>query len=123
VIVTYEEEKWLLKVQVLFYYNEWDLEKLIFGRKKKKKATKSVKEKRKSTVNKFNRFLRVLKTFKIMEWQIAIDTGDPIRNAWLYPLYFSRRAWKHLYINFIDENYLVIKIRNTPWKLAFAFMR
>jgi hypothetical protein len=122
-LVSYENEKWWLNVWVLFFHKQWDLEKLIFAEKKKKKRVKRIAEKRKPGTNKFRKFLKVMKTFRVTNWQIAIDTGDTIKNAWLYPLNFSAYTWKHVYINFTDENYIVLSIRNTPWKLAYAFLR
>ena len=122
-IVTYDNEKWWLKVRVLFFYKQSDLEKLIFAKKKKKKRVNRIAKKRKPGMNKFKKFLKVAKTFRVTKWQIAIDTGDTVKNAWLYPLNFSAYTWKHVYINFTDENYIVLSIRNTPWKLAYAFLR
>ena len=72
---------------------------------------------------KFRFFLNRLKSFRVIEWCIAIDTGDKIKNGWLYPLNFSPYTRQHLYINFMDENYLVLRIRNAPWMLAFAFLK
>jgi len=122
-IVTYEKDIWWLKIRILFFYKQWELEKLIFAPKKKKRA-KRVPQKRKTVKSKrLRKFFDLLKTFRVVKWQMAIDTGDSIKNAWLYPLNFFPHIGKHLYINFTDENYLVLKIRNAPWKLAYAFMK
>lgn len=120
-IVIYEDEKWLLKIRILFFSRQWDLEELIF-REKKKKRIKKVKRKRKKTMG-LRKIFNLLKTFRVTQWQMAIDTGDNVRNAWLYSLNFLPYAHGHLYVNFFDENYLLLKIRNALWKLAYAFMR
>jgi hypothetical protein len=65
----------------------------------------------------------LLKTFRVTHWEIAIDTGDVIKNAWLFPLNFYPPVHRHLFINFSDENYLLFEARNSPWKLVYAFMR
>jgi len=66
---------------------------------------------------------RMARTFHILEWKLAIDTGDYTRNAQLYPLNFMPGAFSHLQVNFRDENYLVLKISNRPWKIVYAFLR
>jgi hypothetical protein len=119
-IIMYENKKWWLKIRVLFFYKQWELEKLVFAKKKRKRIPK----KRKPGKNKVPaRFFALLKTFRITRWQVAIDTGDATKNAWLYPLNFFPYTWQHLYINFTGENYLVITIRNAPWKLAYTFLK
>lgn len=67
--------------------------------------------------------VRIIKTFRVTEWRLAVDTGDHTRNAQLYPLNFLPGTFRHLQINFRDENYLVLKIRNRPWKILYAFLR
>ena len=69
------------------------------------------------------KIIRIIRTFQVTEWQLAVDTGDHSRNAQLYPLNFLPGAFPHLQINFRDENYLVLKTRNRPWKIVFAFLR
>jgi hypothetical protein len=121
--VVYENERWLLKLWILFFHKQWELEKLIFAKKKRKTRVKPGRKKRKSGADKLKKFVNVIKTFRITKWKIAIDTEDTVTNAWLYPLNFSRYTWNHLYVNFADENYMVITIRNVPLKLAYAFLR
>jgi hypothetical protein len=65
----------------------------------------------------------LLKTFRVTQWEIAIDTGDVIKNAWLYSLNFYSPVYHHLFINFSDENYFLLETRTSPWKLAYAFIR
>jgi hypothetical protein len=120
-MVTFEEDKWLLKIRVLFFHKQWEIEKLIF-KKKKIRRIKKPKQKRKRKF-KWWKMFRALKTFRIKKYEIAIDTGDNLLNVWLYPLNFYPTARKHLHINFFDENYLVFEIRNTPWRLIHAFMK
>ena len=67
--------------------------------------------------------MKLIKTFRVTNWKVAIDTGDTVKNAWLYPLNFIPDTRRHLHINFEDENYLVFSVRNAPWKLAYAFFR
>ena len=92
--------------------------------KKMKDPTAKRKPKRRMKISRvLKKLIRVLKTFRITEWQLAVDTGDHTRNAQFYPLNFLPYTYKNLNINFCDENYLVLKIRNRPWKIVFAFLR
>jgi hypothetical protein len=58
----------------------------------------------------------------VEEWRLAMDTGDYILNARLFPLNFLPGCRNHLHINFLEENYLYLKIRNYPWKIIYAFV-
>jgi len=119
--LVYEQEKWWLRISVLFFSKEWDLATM--SHKKKKKIRKV--EPKKST--KKSRWLRRLfnmgKSFRVTRWQLAVDTGDDIKNAWLYQLNFYPAFRHHLNINFFDENYLFLQIRNAPWRLIYALMK
>ena len=120
-VVTYKNDCWRLNVSVLFFHKQWDLAKLILKKKKKTMG----KRKRKKTIAKKSyrarKFFNVIKTFQVKKWQLAIDTGDVTTNARLYALNFITR--RHLYINFAEENHLLVIIRNAPWKLAYAFIK
>ena len=64
-----------------------------------------------------------MKTFRVTKWELAIDTGDSLRNAWLYPLNFHPGMGRHFCVNFFDETYLLLEIRNAPWRMVRALMR
>ena len=121
--VTYQDECWWLNLKVLFFHKQWDLEKLIFRKKKKTRNKIERKKPIRKKRNRARKFFNVIKTFRVKKWQIAIDTGDVTKNAWLYALNFSPKTRQHLYINFTEENYLLLIIRNAPWKLAYAFLK
>jgi hypothetical protein len=118
------ENEWWLSFQILFYhktirFSEIKLKpKKITGDKTRQKPKRKMKMSRLLKIS-----LRVIKTFRVKEWQLAIDTGDNVRNAQLYPLNFMRFAGNHLHINFMDENYFRLKVRNRPWKILYAFLR
>lgn len=122
-ILVYESDKWWLRLNVLFFHKQWDLEKLILEKRKKTKRQRPRKKKKVHKTGRLKKFFNLAKSFRIIKWQLAMDTGDVIKNAWLYPLNFSRYTRQHLYINFVDENYLVMIIRNAPWKMAYAFLK
>jgi len=119
--IVYEQDKWWLKISVFFFFKQWDLEGLIFKPKKK------VRKKRPKTKRGLSKWLRklfnLIKTFRVTKWQIAIDTGDDVRNAWLYSLNFYPGIRRHFCVNFFDESYLLLEIRNAPWKMVYALMK
>jgi hypothetical protein len=121
--VTYQNEKWWLNVRVLFFHKQWDLQRLILTGKKKKKIGRRRQKQATSGAGKLRKFLNVFRSFQLIKWKTAIDTGNAIDNAYLYPLNFLPHIRKHCHINFGGENYLVFKIRNTAWKLAYAFLK
>jgi hypothetical protein len=89
------------------------------GSQKKKKP---VRHKKRTSVN-FQKIIRLISTFKIKDWQLGIDTGDFANNARLYPLNFIPYCNKHVQINFTGENFLYLKIVNSPWRIVYAFLR
>jgi hypothetical protein len=122
-MIVYEQDKWLLKISVWFFSKQWELEELLF-RERKKKRVRKVKPNGKTAKTKWLRKIpRLLKTFQVTQWRIAIDTGDDLKNAWLYPLNFYPSTSQHLFINFSGDNYLFVKIRNAAWKLGLAFLK
>jgi len=65
----------------------------------------------------------MLRTCRVEEWQLAIDTGDYALNAQIYPLNFVPALHHHLGINFNNKNYLYMKIRNSPVRILYAYLR
>lgn len=118
------EGEWWLSMQILFFQKTMRLSEIKAKPKKIKNAKAKEKPGKKMKISRMlMKGIRVIKTFRVNEWQLAIDTGDHTRNAQLYPLNFLPYAFKHLHINFRDENYLVLKIRNRPWKILYALLR
>lgn len=69
------------------------------------------------------KFIKILKTFHIVQWEIAISADDNTTTARWYYLNFLPFMRKHVHINFIDQNYLVMIIKNKVWRIAYAFMK
>jgi hypothetical protein len=68
------------------------------------------------------KMVKLIKSCRVSEWQLAVDTGDYTCNARLFPLNYLPYTFEHVYINFRDDNYLVVKIRSRPWKMLYAFL-
>lgn len=122
-MISYERDRWWVSIRILFFYKRWELEKLIFRKRKKRKTGKRIKKETTRRTDWLRKIVNIIKSFKVVKWQVAIDTGDTTENAWLYPLNFLPDTRKHCYINFSDENYLMIKIRNAPWKVVYALFK
>ena len=127
------ELRWISIGKVLLWYEgEWWLSfRILFFRKKISLASisispKKIEKKRRQKTNRallLRKMFRVLKIFRIQEWQLSIDTGNYLYNAWLYPVNFLPYSYGHLYINFNNENYFFIKVRSSPWKMIYAYLR
>ena len=116
--INYKEEEWLLRFRIFFYAKEIQLRN-IKGRKKKQEKSKRKKRNPRKMMRKF---LAVMKTFRVPVWRISIDTGDYVYNAWLYPLnYFI--GTEHCQINFHEENYLVLELKNNLARMLYAWFR
>jgi hypothetical protein len=123
-IFVYEEDEWWLKIQGLFFYKKWSFLQMIFADKKSKKKVKQAQRKKSTTnIKWFSKFFNVLKTFRVIEWKVAISSSDTLENAWLYPLNFLPYSRQHVQINFTDENYLVLTVRNKPLRIIYALMK
>lgn len=87
-----------------------------------RKKTLTLKSKNKATGKRvLTRIIRIINSFKVVAWNLAIDTGDNILNARLFPLNFIPMSYNHVNINFLNKNFLYIKVRNNVWKIIKAY--
>ena len=116
------DEEWWLSMQILFFRKTIRFSNL---KRKTKKTRKRIAKKKKkgNPISKLSKMIMVIKTFRVTEWHLSVDTNDPVLNAQLYPLNYWHSVYGHLNINFNEENYLLVRIRNRPWKILYAFMR
>ncbi len=120
-IMLHEKNEWWLKVRVLFFEKKWKLTDFVIKKRARKKTlTRHSKEKKRIKFSS-GRILSVLTTFRVARWQAALDTGDNILNAWLYPLNFFPVTGLHLFVNFTDSNYVSIKLKNRPLRMIYAW--
>jgi len=118
------ETEWWLSFRILFFQKTIRFSEMKRKSKKIKDTASKKKPKKKIKISRMlKKLTRVIKTFRVTEWQLAIDTGDSTRNAQLYPLNYLPYTFEHLRINFRDENFLLLKIRSSPWKILYAFLR
>jgi len=118
------DDEWWLGIQVLFYRKNIRLAGI--KRKNSKPVKKSLKIKPKKKLNTgmvFKKVSRIIKTIEVTECRLAIDTNDYVYNAQLYPLNFIPVGGKHIFINFNNENYLVLKVMCYPWKMLYGYFK
>jgi len=119
----FENEEWWLKIQVLFFSKKWNLIQLFFAGKKKLARIKNRRKKNARKNKTVFRILKVLKTFRIVQWEIAFSAEDNVKNAYWYWLNFFPLTRRHIHVNFIDENYLVLVIKNKIGRVVYAFIK
>ena len=114
----------LFRFRIFFWKKEIDL--LTWQpTKKKKKAKKAKKKKKRGKIPmSLRKFRRLLKTFKILEWELDLDTDNYLVNGWLYPVfYFLNRAGKRFQINYRGRFYWRMVIENRGYRVLWALLR
>ena len=97
---------------------------MFFPGKKKRKRINKNRQKRDVRKNKtIFRILKVLKTFRVAQWEVAFSADDYAKNAYWYWLNFFQLTRQHLHINFMDENYFVLVIKNRIGRMVYAFIK
>jgi hypothetical protein len=67
----------------------------------------------------------VLASFKINKCTISVDTGDVELNGILYPVLYGLSVYtgKNIRINFLDENFVILEIKNSVARMSWAYLR
>lgn len=117
------EDEWWFSFQVFFYRKTIRLSGIKAKPQKAKPPVKKKKTKKLKLTRVLIKAIRVIKTFRLREWQLYFDSGNYLLNAQIYPLNYLPFAYRHVYINFMDENYLVLKATNQPWKIVYNILR
>jgi len=116
--------EWWLRLQLPFYRKTFRMADMKSNRLKRKTIIEKEKPKKgrklKLVVKKI---FRVMKSFRVSEWKLALDSGDYVTNAQIYPLNFFPKVFRHLFVNFNGENFLVLKMSNRSWKILYNFFR
>ncbi|MBS1511600.1 MAG: hypothetical protein JST86_12210 [Bacteroidetes bacterium] len=120
----WHKDGWLLYLHVPFYHKTIPLTGSIRKGSKAAPVHKDRPLKKRIPLKKvLKKSTAVLKTFSVDEYTLAVDTGDFTVNARLYPLNFLPGARNHLFINFHNNNFLVLKLHNYPWRMLYALLR
>lgn len=118
------DEEWWLSMQLPFYRKTMRVAEIKTKPAKKEIATTKKKPVKKITIKRVvKKAVAIIQTFQLQQCKLSIDTDDYVRNAQLYPLNFLPEIRNHICINFMNENFLVLKVRNYPWKILYAFIK
>lgn len=121
--ITYAEG-WKAVYSVLFFKKKIALppgtktEKEVSPKKRKKKSRRKMKP-----AKLLGKISRVLSSFRVREWNWALDTGDHALNAQLYPANYLPRLRGHLQVNFGSVNYFSCRVQNRPWRVIYAWLK
>lgn len=65
----------------------------------------------------------LLRSFRVRRFRFVLDTGDPLWNAWLFPVFHQlRRHGRDLSISFTGRNELQLDISNNAYRLLKAVL-
>jgi hypothetical protein len=121
--IVYENEEWFVKVRVLLFHKQWLLSKLFIKSARKKKQAKKIPASTSPQTFNWHHALKMLSTFRIIDWKLAVDGNEHLSYAMMFPMNFMPYLGKHVYINFQDQTYFVLRIRNQPWRMVYAWIR
>jgi len=122
-----EAERWRWFFQLFFWQKEWspgkkEAKKVLDPPKKKPSGIK--RKSRFSTKMIRALFMNLRRAIQVQQLRINWDTGDFVLNAWLYPAFrMLSRGNRQLYINFLGEQAMVIRLQTRLGLLALAAMR
>ena len=68
--------------------------------------------------------IRVMRTFRVTQWEMDVDTGDYVWNAWLYPVgHWMSKGNRHIRVNFRGENEWLLTVENRLYRIVYALIR
>lgn len=117
------------RLSVPFYHWEGRLEELLSTRRtavrRPRKEEKEKEKKRKSLErggpSRLHLFERIVRSFRVKRFRWYLDTGDPIWNAWLFPLFHLwRLRGQDVRVAFNGKSGLVLVLNNNCYRLLKA---
>ena len=118
-------------IRLRFFFFSYELDPLKLAQKVNKKQGKKKREKEKKKRKKPpsvkgmpGKLRRVLASFHVKQFHLDLDTGDPILNGYLYPVFFFLNGGnRKTSINYFGRNELVIVIENRMYHILYAFIK
>jgi hypothetical protein len=117
----------LVEVRIFFWKRKIAL--LQMSAQKGKKSMPKLEEKRGEKPAKKARrpglrsVKKILKTFEVRRCHIALDTGDYVWNAWLFPVFWFLKSQKmRVWINFQGKNELSLLVQNRLGRILWALV-
>jgi hypothetical protein len=66
---------------------------------------------------------KILRSFRVKAFRIELDTGNPMLNARLFPIfYLLRKQGREVGINFLGRNQVLVRIANRPIYILNTFI-
>lgn len=103
-----------LHLKVLFLHFYWRPAEAASWARPRKKPTPGSRGRKPRGLS-LERWVKLLKTFRVKSFRLELDTGDPVANARLFPLFYllGQRA-ADVGINFLGRNHVSLQIVNRP---------
>lgn len=102
-----------------FYWEPADFQKA--GAKRKEGRKKG--RKRKGPKFTPEKALKLLRSFRVRYFRWDLDTGNPVLNARLYPVFYLLDQTRGGFgINFMNHNRLALRLVNRPWHILRAVL-
>lgn len=116
-------EPWA-EVKVGWWHKQFNLLDMPKGTEKKEERPSVKKPTKKRPKIKWDSVKALLRSFKVEKFSWSLDTGDFALNGQLYPIFwwFAFKSGYNTQINFVGENYLVLTVKNTGWRVMKAFI-
>lgn len=119
-------EQWQVQLQLGFFKKRWSLWQLIQPSSKTKKDKPDARKKKKKNRRLKHPLMmvrRLLGSFHFTRFRLHVDTGDPIWNARLFPLFHLLKSSKKgdWAINFEGHTDVCIVVENRVARLLRAF--
>ena len=128
-IESHESEIFRIRLDALFTHFYFYPLQMIFKSKDRKKKIDHEKKKSKSkkSTSDLIRYGKIgkslLQSFQVKRFSVAVDTGDCIQNARLYPVAaFVDRYLFDFQVNYQDRNYLGLHLVNRPINILKAII-
>jgi hypothetical protein len=116
---TWEEDTIAVEIKTGLFRRKW-----LPLRTQRSKPRKTTKRSTHGKPPDAARIIRTLKGCRLDYFDLALDSGNPLINAWLYPLNFvSLPTGRTIRINFENYNHLRLQISAKPWRLLAAWIK
>lgn len=118
------ERRWRWFFHLFFWETEWRPRQ---EKPKRQPAKKPVAKKKKPAFTLRQGWAlakNLRRAIKVKRLHVNWDTGDFVRNAYLYPIFHAlSRGRRDLQINFFGKQELAISLQTRPYQVAGAFLR
>jgi hypothetical protein len=102
----------------------WSTRSNLFTQKKEKKQpSKNTLARKKKSIS-FNKLHAVWRSFKVKQFSVDVDFGNPQVNGILYPVFLMASKWtnKEIMINFEGTNSVKVKFENSIARMLWAYI-